>query len=175
MKKCKFYTVSAVALLIMAVLVMGCLAGTPEPDYQPPAGKGAVRLNFNETTRSIIPGTSLSSFVKFDIEFQAVTGGAVTDTSHTNVPAGSVEGPYDLNPGTYDIVVIGYTALGDAATGQEDGVAIIAGKTTDTPTIYLESYNPATATGTGTFSWTITNNITGTITLATINFTNRLC
>jgi len=174
MKKCGVYATFAVVLLVMAALVTGCSTGGG--DYQPPAGMGAVRLNLADTTRtirSIVPGTSLSDFVTFDVDFQATGSGGVSDSTNTGISKGSESGPYDLAPGKYDIEVVGYTADGDAAAGTVKDVIVVANSITNTATIELYSYDPedGTATDTGTFKYTISNNITvNTLTSATMTF-----
>jgi len=184
MKKCgrmrAYAGVCAVALLVVAALVTSCTnpSGSESSGYKPPAGKGAVKLNINKTTRSIVPGTTISSFTKFDIDFSpASTGGngAVPQGFPGVLPA-NVAGPYDLDPGDYDITVIGYigsTSSDNAAIGEVLSQSITANTTSTTSTIYLKAYDPATVTGNGTFSWTISNSVTG-LTSANMSFTKIL-
>jgi len=176
MKKCGVYATFAVVLLAMEVLVTGCsqpnsgLSG----GYQPPAGKGSVRLNLGDTIRSIVPGTTIDSFTKFDIDFQAVSGGALSDNTHTGVLAVNVAGPYELTPGTYDIEIIGYIGTGEAAVGSVSAVVIAPNVTTSVGPIHLVAYDPLDTDvahqGNGTFSWHIVNIVTD-LTAATMSFT----
>jgi len=171
MRKGGVYAAFAAVLLVLAMLVTGCQEVPESWGYQHQAGKGAVQLNLGETTRTIVPGTSISSFTKFDIQFTAIGSGAVSD-SETNIPAANIAGPYDLEPGVYDITVIGYIDTLGAATGTANNVNIYAGQTTPSGTIYMEAYDPATASATdeGTFKWTISNSVTG-LTSAVMNIT----
>jgi len=189
MKKGGIYAACAAVLVVMAAaaVVLSCptpgspgkvLAIVDEKGYQPPLGMGAVKLNLANTTRtvrSIVPGTTLASFDHFSVQFTAAGNGAQSDTSHTSVVYSALEGPYDLAPGIYDIEVIGYmtaAATGDAAAGSVTGVTVVANSVSNTATILLESYDPATAaaTDTGTFTYTISNSVTG-LTGATMKFT----
>jgi len=174
MKKCGVYVTFAVVLLAMAVLVTGCSTGGG--DYQPPAGLGAVKLNLANTTRaarSIVPGTLITDFTKFNVTFTSVGSGGVSDSSNTNIALANVKGPYNLAPGKYNILVVGFTADGDVAAGSENGVNVVANTITTVPLITLISYDPADATtgDEGTFAWKINNHVTGTLTSADIIFT----
>ena len=184
MKKCGVFAACTAVLVAVATVVLSCptpesSGGKEEKGYKPKPGMGAVRLNLASTTRSarsIIPGTQLTDFAKFDIDFQAKGGGGVSNSSNTNISIGSESGPYDLTPGKYDIVVVGYTASGDAAIGTTHDVVVNANDVTNTATITLESYDPTTGaalgTDTGTFNYTILNNINVlTLTTATMTFT----
>jgi len=72
MKKGVVCTTFAAVLLVMAALIIGCStpesSGGGEKGYKPPPGMGAVKLNFNDTVRTIAPGTTIASFTKFDID-----------------------------------------------------------------------------------------------------------
>jgi len=175
MKKCgrmrAYAGVCAVALLVMAALVTSCTnpSGSESSGYKPPAGKGAVKLNLDKTTRSIAPGTTISSFTTFDVQFDAVSGGGGLSVSFNGVSSANIAGPYDLEPGTYDITVVGYIGTSEAAIGELNNVSILPNQTTTTSVITLHAYDISDG-GTGTFSWTISNSMTGSLTVASMTF-----
>jgi len=178
-KKCGVYATFAVVLLTMAALVTGCSTGSSgENEYQPPAGLGAVKLNLDNITRTIVPGTKVTDFNSFDVQFSpASTGGngAVALLEENRTPA-NVGGPYDLSPGKYDITVIGYIgssstkADNEAAEGKVSNITVTVSSVIPTPTITLKGLDPVTSTGTGTFDWLISNGVSG-LTAATMTFT----
>jgi len=80
-----------------------------------------------------------------------------------------VPGPYNVAPGVYNILVVGYIGSGEAAAGEASNVPVALNAVTNVPTIHLEA--PAfTGSDTGTFSWNIHATVTG-LTAATMSFT----
>jgi len=171
MKKCGVYAAFATVLLVMAALVTGCPESVPgSSGYQPPAGMGAVQLNFNEKIEraTILPDSvTIASFPEFILTFTAAGGGASTQTiTRTNA---TKDDPINLVQGSYNVVVVARLIAGDATSAAAvwssptgTPLAINAGTVTPYP-IALKPYDPAAASEPGKFAWTITNSITGGI------------
>jgi len=169
MKKCGVYATFAAVLLVMAVLVTGCPESAPGTSgYQPPAGMGSVQLIFNETIEraTILPDTAtIASFQEFVLTFTAAGGGAVTVGPITRTYAAR-NTPVNLVPGSYSVQVVAHLTAGTPASAaavytSPAGTPLSIVATNVTPiTITLKPYDPATSTGSGTFAWNITNNIT---------------
>jgi hypothetical protein len=171
----------AVALLALAALAIGCQM-QPPGGYTPPAGMGAVKLNFSHIARmTILPKEyEIEDFSAFELQFIPVTGGLAKTEIRGNSTAAERNASIDLVPGTYNLDVIAYMngtfgstidpPTDEAATWSSDPLSplsITSGGTT-LVTVILEPYDPAVATGNGKFGWDITNEISDDITLATM-------
>jgi len=67
-----------------------------------------------------------------------------------------VPGPYNVVPGTYNIIVVGKIGSGEAAAGSATNVNVVANGVTNVPKITLEAPPPANGSDIGTFSWNTT-------------------
>jgi len=157
---------AAVLLLLTAMLVTGCNdSAAVEKPYTPPAGMGAVILNFNKNIAraTILPsGADIDSFAEFILTFTAdLPGTGVTKIitrENTDIPTRNA--PINLVAGVYDLQVVAHLTAGDstsaAAVYSNSSVDISMGQTTSL-NITLKPYDPADATEDGTFAWNITN------------------
>jgi len=163
---------AAVLLLLTAMLVTGCSdSAAVEKPYTPPAGMGAVILNFNKNIAraTILPNEAdIDSFAEFILTFTADSlGTGVTQTiTRANTDALTRNAPINLLAGVYDLQVVAHLTASDptsaAAVFSDSSINISTGQTTSL-NITLKPYDPADATEDGTFAWNITNSITGTI------------
>jgi hypothetical protein len=180
--KHKLYTISAIALLLMAALAMGCAPSIPE-GYTPPPGMGAVRVNLNENIvrSTILPDSkSIGDFLEFDLDFMpgATPNGAVQETK-LGVPKANINAPVDLLPGNYKLSVVGYLNTADpsdppsltaAAIGETtaDFTVTSGGSVNVSVMLYAIDSTKATSGVMGKFTWDInTAGITGVTTLTT--------
>ncbi|MDR0442313.1 MAG: hypothetical protein LBH44_02785 [Treponema sp.] len=170
LKRCGFAALAA-ALLTLALVT--CLdTGLGSEGYKPPPGKGAIQLNFNKNIqRSLLPTdiTNVNAIPYFGFQLATVggLGTAVPEFYRANTNKGD---PIIVDPGEYILNVVGY--LGGPAGAPTLPAAVAAVGTTTTPIVVglgdeeivnvtLAAYTPGTASHTGTFSWKITNGVTG--------------
>ncbi|MDR0456020.1 MAG: hypothetical protein LBH20_04975 [Treponema sp.] len=154
------------ALVTAAALVIGCSEGPGNSNYKPPAGMGAVKLNFNQKIEraTILPdNASLATFEVFQYAFTVVTPGV---TSNPYVAYGDRGDPINLVPGVYSLVVIGYlddnglptppsrpAAIGRPTTGN---ITVSAGGFANIPITMYALIDPLDVTGDdGNFDWNI--------------------
>jgi len=156
-----------------------------------PAGKGAIKLSFDENVaRTIMPGDpnlTVSDFDGFKFQFTPTIGSTGTAyISPTYIPSGNITDAITLDPGDYDLVVLAYfemnkTSHGGNGLGPVDwkvvaandpavGVTITGAHTTNA-TIHLKAY--ANGVENGTFRYTITTSIdTADLLTAKMTLTN---
>lgn len=178
-KKCVIVTAMAV-LLVLTAMLTGCSNGIAEKEgYKPPAGMGAVKLNFNKNiARTILPDTAtIADFDKFDLQFTPTTdGGSISPIIYTD--SDDLSTPIDLVPGIYTLDVLAYieddtSTMRLAASATEEDIEITSGVTNSSVTIHLRAIDPEKATSNeeGTFAWDITPPADGTINSATLTLT----
>jgi hypothetical protein len=154
----------AAVLLAMTMLVTGCAAEpATEAGYQPPAGMGAVQLNFSKTIHRatyLPPDKTLDDFEDVVISFTGPS--IVTETIKQNDFATKLSEPIPLTPGTYTLLVVARFTEDD-----DDSIAAYYADT-DIP-IFTSNITPIEITlrpfiqdnegtiGEGTFIWKITN------------------
>jgi hypothetical protein len=165
MKKCGVYAALTAVLLVMAALVTGCPVSAPESSgHKPPAGMGSVRLIFDENIAraTILPeNATINSFAEFVLDFTAVGGtGAVTQSGITRTLAAR-NTPVNLVPGSYDVQVVARLTAGVATSaaavwtsGAGTPISVVASNP-QTLNVTLKPYDPADATLPGTFAWDI--------------------
>jgi len=164
-KKCGFLAAAAALLAITAMLVTtGCgndMGGLGYNDeFTPPPGKGAVRLSFNEKlARTILPDEAdFDSLTSFDFLFTA-RGGSSILKDELGIDPSNVKNPIVLDPGDYDLTVIGYVGSDAVAKNTPaEQITINAAKVTKA-TIVLKPNDQSTETGNGTFKYKITSDI----------------
>jgi len=184
-KKHGLFAVAAVLLAVAAIFVtITCSNGISDgDDFVIPDGKGAIKLSFNDTVRTILPsGASINNFYSFDFAFTVVSGG--TAKTVTGILLADINDAIVLDPGTYNLTVIanvngdlatyGGSDLGTpipvaAATGSATGITISAGKITNT-SIVLGIYDPS-GIATGKFTYTVSGLVPADITTATMTIT----
>ncbi|MDR0447591.1 MAG: hypothetical protein LBH07_02875, partial [Treponema sp.] len=120
-KKCGIGAVITAALFLTAALVIGCMGPYDGPSFQeaykPPAGKGAVRLNFNSSSgRTILPvAMALTDFYDFELDFEADPMGSGDDDT-VDITRASLTGGksahFPLEPGDYRLVVTAFLGTG---------------------------------------------------------------
>ena len=161
----KYGIFAALAALLLFALIIGCSDSFSAPKnngYTPPAGYGAVVVQFRDANaRTILPITTISDFEAFELIFTPISGagfdldpGAKTFT----VLYANRNDPINLLPGTYDLDVTAFmdaAATLDAAIGSRTNITIAAG-VVNSEIVNLRPESPATASGQGTFSWDIT-------------------
>jgi len=148
------YTVLCTALLSTLFIMSGCdnLLSPPEtPKWgtqNPNAGTLVLSIG-RGSGRTIMPSTGLDAFVRFDLNFTALTPG---NTSFNRTWT-ALEGAIELSAGDWELTVKAYL--------NENGNVVEAARKTETITvtagalvIYSIGLEPIVA-GTGTFSWTI--------------------
>jgi len=173
--------VAAAALLVVTTMLVTTWCsndiGGKADEFTPPAGKGAVRLSFNEdVARTISPGasgiTSVGDFTQFQFIFEP--NGSGTKWDHV-VAKTAVNDPIILDPGIYDLTVIGYieessVQVAVAGNATPVPVTIAAGKVVH-ENIMLRLL--VDGSGDGIFEYTLEESdfITGDIISATMTFT----
>jgi len=161
-KKRGLFAVTAVLLTVVAILVtIGCgndigSGSDYTDDFTPPAGKGAVKLNFNEKIqRTILPdNATVADIDEYEFQFTPNPTGSVF--TKPNIDPSDVSVPIVLDPGTYKLLVIAYMEFSGTMKPVamcETSVTISAGKVVKEK-IVLEVYEPK-AGDTGTFSYTL--------------------
>ena len=154
--------------LSAALFVTAFLTSCTPPIGELDGRSGSVRLVVNgENSRTIVPGTLVSSFASFKLVFTATAGEALTQgpsngplvvTKNYNGNAtGLATQTYALVPGTYTLVTTAYMTtgqVGPAAEATNTGILIEEGDT-QSVAIELTAYAVDPASGNGTFSWNI--------------------
>jgi len=179
-KKRGFFAAAAALLVVTVMLgITWCsndIGGKPD-EFTPPAGKGAVRLSFNdEVARTISPGasgiTSIDDFTQFQFIFEP--NGSGTKWDHI-VAKTDVNDPIILDPGTYDLTVIGYileSSIQVAVAGNASPVPVtIAPGKVIHETIMLRLLIDGSADGFFKYTLEESDFETGDITAATMTFT----
>jgi hypothetical protein len=192
-KKSGIFAATAALLILSAMLVTGCNGiVTGEESYTPPAGKGAVKLNFNkDVARTVMPdGITSASFYSFDIDFLRDDGGTGIPYPNQGVLQANKGLPINLDPGNYDLTVLAYLNSGDTTpaaaftTGTGYSITITAGSSINY-SITLKAIDDETFinAGQGTFKWVIdissfaASTVTGTIDIEQLggaNYTDTL-
>jgi hypothetical protein len=154
----------AAVLLAMAMLVTGCPA-EPETEagYQPPAGMGAVQLNFSKTIHRATYLPSDKTLDDFEDVVISFTGPTVTSkTVEQEDFATKLSEPMPLTPGTYTLLVVARFIAGDdnsiAAYYADTDIEVNASLTLPIEIIlrpFIEDFEGKT--GKGTFIWAITD------------------
>ncbi|MDR0312416.1 MAG: hypothetical protein LBI14_02340 [Treponema sp.] len=176
MKKKTWLLAAFTAVLIIAALVVGCInpMGTSISDgISSPPGTGSFRLSLASGARTAIPSAgsqALGEFPAYVLVFTPVTPAATPPgTLTTRYVAYSATVTAAAIPfGTYDVTVTSYTTAngmsetnpptGPALTGSTETPVIINAATGATGSVTL---SPQKLAGTsGTFSYTITNQVT---------------
>jgi len=167
-KKHGLFAVAAVLLAVAVILVtITCsndIGSGYNDEFTPPAGKGAVRLNFNDQIqRTILPdNVTINSFDEFEFIFQPTTGSAL----NFSVAKADKDKPIVLDPGNYNLTVIGFFDFGTvgspdmkaAATNDTAVPVTITAAQITTKQITLKAYAPD-GVAEGTFKYKITTDL----------------
>ena len=136
-------------LLPIVLCTLPIFLGCQNPSGGTP-GKGTLVLSINgrnSAARTVLPGTV--TFTKFTLDFTQKTGGngAFSEAWTNNKMSGSIE----LDVGTWDLTVTGYTGSGEVAQGTLDGIVIDEStqNSRNVPLAPIEN-------GAGTHSWSVT-------------------
>jgi len=185
-KKRGLFAAAAALLVVTTMLVTTWCSndiGGKTDEFTPPAGKGAILLNFNkDISRTITPGTgSISDIDDFD-EFQ-FTFTPVAPTPGTawseRVLAANLKAPIILDPGTYELTIIGYIDYdptgshdiqAEATNPEPVPVEIKAGKIAH-ETVVLKLIIDGTDNGTFAYTLDKTHILPSDITSATMTLT----